>query len=160
MGKPSIAAVNGPAIGAGFGLALACDIRLASPAARFGATFIAMGLVPDYGVSYFLPRVVGTSTALELLLTGRMVDAEEARALGIVSRVEEDVVGAAVELAITIAAHPPHATGITRANVYRSMELDLETEVLEQEPRSQAVALFGSEFPERFAAWTRKIQGR
>ncbi len=75
VGKPTVAAVNGPAVGAGLGLALACDLRIASPTARFGAPFVAMGLVPDYGVSYFLPRVVGTATALDILLTGRLVEA-------------------------------------------------------------------------------------
>lgn len=159
LSKPTIAAVNGPAVGAGFGLALACDLRFASPGARFGAPFVGMGLVPDYGVSYFLPRVVGTATALDIVLTGRLVDADEALRLGLVSRVEDDVVAAAVETATTIAANPPQATEVTRANVYRALELGLEAEILEQEVRAQAVALHGSEFPERFAAWKRKVQG-
>ena len=158
MPQPTIAAVNGPAVGAGFGLALACDLRLASPGARFGAPFVGMGLVPDYGVSYFLPRVVGTAAALEILLTGRLVDADEARALGLVSRVVDDVVGAAVETAAAIAANPPGATQMTRANVYRALELTLEAEVLEQEVRAQAIALHGSEFPARFASWKQRIQ--
>ena len=158
--QPTIAAVNGPAIGAGFGLALACDLRFAAPGARFGAPFVGMGLVPDYGVSYFLPRVVGTAVALDILLTGRIVGADEALALGLVSRVVDDVVAAAVETATAIAANPPQATQTTRANVYRALELSLEAEILEQEVRTQAVALHGSEFPERFAAWKQKIQGR
>ncbi|MFQ5516668.1 MAG: enoyl-CoA hydratase/isomerase family protein [Acidimicrobiia bacterium] len=157
IGKPTIAAVNGVAIGAGLGLALACDLRLAAPTARFGAPFVAMGLVPDYGVSYFLPRVVGTATALDMLLTGRLVGAEEALKLGIVSRIEGDVVSAAVELATQIAVNPVHATATTRSNVYRSLELDIEAEILEQEPRAQALALFGPEFHERFAEYTEKI---
>ena len=160
VGKPTIAAVNGPAVGAGLGLALACDLRIASSTARFGAPFVAMGLVPDYGVSYFLPRVVGTAAAMDILLTGRLVGADEALALGIVSRVAEDVMEAALELARQIAANPAHATSITRANVYRSLELDIETEILEQEPRAQALALFGPEFKERFAAYKEKIQNK
>jgi enoyl-CoA hydratase/carnithine racemase len=89
--QPTIAAVNGPAVGAGFGLALACDIRYASPGARLGAPFASMGLVPDFGVSYFLPRILGTANAIDLLLSGRLVGAEEALALGLVSRIEKDV---------------------------------------------------------------------
>lgn len=158
VGKPTIAAVNGPAIGAGFGLALACDLRIASPAALFGAPFVGMGLVPDYGVSFFLPRVVGTANALDIVLTARMVEAEEALALGIVSRIADDVVEAACELAGQIAANPPHAVMSARANIYRSLELDIEAEILEQEPRAQAVALFGPEFKERFTAYKQRIQ--
>jgi enoyl-CoA hydratase/carnithine racemase len=157
--KPTIAAVNGSAVGAGFGLALACDLRLASADARMGAGFVAMGLVPDYGVSFFLPRVVGTAVALDLLFTGRLADAEEALGLGLVSRICDDVVGDAIELATAFAANPPQAMAMTKRNVYRSMELSLEAEILEQEVRAQALALHGSEFPERFVAWKRKIQG-
>lgn len=157
--QPTVAAVNGPAVGAGLGLALACDLRFAAPSARFGAPFVSMGLVPDYGVSYFLPRVVGTATALDILLTGRLVDADEALGVGLVSRVCGDVVAEAVETAAALAANPPHATALTKANVYRSLELDLRTEVLEQEVRAQALALHGSEFPDRFAAWRERVLG-
>jgi len=158
--QPTIAAVNGPAVGAGFGLALACDLRFAGPAARFGAPFLGMGLVPDYGVSYFLPRIVGTAASLDILLTGRLVAAPEALALGLVSRVTDDVVADAVDAAASIAASPPHAVAVTKANVYTSLELGLEAEILEQEVRAQAVALHGSEFPERFARWRDKIRPR
>jgi enoyl-CoA hydratase/carnithine racemase len=157
--QPTIAAVNGPAVGAGFGLALACDIRYAGPKARFGAPFAVMGLVPDFGVSYFLPRIMGTAAALDLLLSGRLVGADEALGLGLVSRIEEDVVTAAVEAARVFASMPPWAVKTTKANVYRSMELDLVGEVLEQEVRAQAVALHGSEFPDRFRAWRDQVKG-
>jgi enoyl-CoA hydratase/carnithine racemase len=157
--QPTIAAVNGPASGAGFGLALACDLRFANPTAGFGAPFVGMGLVPDYGVSYFLPRIVGTAASLDILLTGRTVLAEEARTLGIVSRVVDDVVAEAVAVAAEFAAKPPQAIAMTKANVYRSMELGLRAEILEQEVRAQAVALHGSEFPTLFRAWREKIQG-
>lgn len=154
---PSIAAINGPAVGAGFGLALACDFRLAGPEARLGAPFVGMGLVPDFGVSYFLPRVVGAERALELLLTGRTVDAREALALGLVSRIADDVVTAAIDLATRIAAMPAWAVTRTRANVYRGMELSVEAEVLELEPRTQGAALHGSEFRARFAEYRTRI---
>ena len=156
--KPTIAAVEGAAVGAGFGLALACDMRFASSSVRMGAPFISIGIVPDYGVSYFLPRVVGTAAALDILYTGRLVGADEALRLGLVSRITDAPLEVAIEVAGMLACLPPHAVEITRANVYRSMELDLETEILEQEVRAQAVALKGSEFPERFAAWNARIR--
>jgi enoyl-CoA hydratase/carnithine racemase len=156
---PSIAAINGPAVGAGLGLALACDIRFAGADARLGAPFVTMGLVPDFGVSYFLPRIVGTDRALELLLTGRLLDAQESLELGLVSRIVDDVVGAAVELATTIASMPPWAVTRTRANVYRALELGVEAEVLELEPRSQGAALHGSEFRDRFSEYRARIMG-
>lgn len=156
--KPTIAAVEGAAVGAGFGLALACDMRFGSPTIRMGAPFISIGIVPDYGVSYFLPRVVGTAVALDILYSGRLVEADEALRLGLVSRVTDTPLGEAIEAATALAGMPPHAVEMTRANVYRSMELDLDTEILEQEVRAQAVALQGSEFPERFAAWNARIR--
>lgn len=159
LGKPSIAAVNGAAVGAGFGLALACDLRLAGPHARLGAPFITMGLVPDYGVSYFLPRLVGPGRALEILLSATLLDAERSLELGLVSRIEDDVVGAALDLAAQWAALPPAAVTMTRSNLWRAMEIDIDAEILEQEPRAQAVALKGSEFPELFADWVERVQG-
>ena len=87
---PTIAAVNGPAIGAGLCLALACDIRYAAAAARLGAPFVKLGMHPGMAATYLLPDVVGAAHARELLLTGRVVDAEEALRLGLVSRVHPD----------------------------------------------------------------------
>lgn len=157
--QPSIAAVNGPAVGAGLGLALACDIRFASEQATFSTPFVRMGLVPDFGVSYFLPRVVGSALALDMLLGGRVVKAQEALALGLVSRVCDDALAAALETAETLAAMPPRAAEITREMIYRSPDLDLETAILVEEARNQAAALDGPEFSERFAAWREQATG-
>jgi enoyl-CoA hydratase len=158
--QPTIAALKGPVVGAGLGLALSCDFRFAGPELSIGSPFISMGLVPDFGVTYFLPRLIGTERALDLLLTGRLLGPEEALALGLVSRLCDDVVTESIEFATTLAAAPPAAAATTRRNVYRSMELSLEAEILEQEVRSQSIALFGSEFRELFAKWKDRVKAR
>jgi len=135
LGKPVIAAINGPCVGAGFALALSCDIRIASEAARFGSVFVLRGIIPDTGASYHLPRVVGTSKALELMFTGDIIDAAEAERLGIVSRVAppDELMKVTRELAGRIAQQPPLAIELTKKIVWRRMldelahQLDLET---------------------------------
>ncbi len=135
MDKPVIAAVNGACAGAGFSLALSMDMRIASEAARFNAAFVLRGLVPDCGITYWLPRVVGTSKALELMFTGQIIDAQEAMRLGIVSQVvpAEQLMPTALELANKIAKQPPIPVELTKRIVYRTMaddfwrHLDLET---------------------------------
>lgn len=155
----TIAAVNGAAAGAGFGMALACDLRIASPKARFISPFIRMGLVPDYGLSYFLPRLVPMHAALDIMLTGRFVSAEEALALGIVARIVGDPLADAMDYARRVAEGPRRALRVTKQALYRALELDLTEAVLIQEVRSQAIALHGPEFPQRYAAWREQVTG-
>src|SRR6478735_7262945 len=104
--QPVIAAVNGPAYGGGFGIVMACDIRLASASARFCTQFIKLGLGGcDIGVSYTLPRIIGAGAAFDLILTARVVDADEAQRLGIVSRLSESVVDDALAIAETLCGY-------------------------------------------------------
>ncbi|HUR83076.1 MAG TPA: enoyl-CoA hydratase [Thermoanaerobaculia bacterium] len=116
MPKPVIAAINGVAAGAGCNLALACDYRIAAETAKLSESFIRIGLHPDWGGTWLLPRLVGRSRAMEILMTGRMVEAAEALAIGMVDRVVADALGDAHAFARSIASAPPLAiTRIKRA---------------------------------------------
>ncbi len=126
--KPVVAAINGHAIGAGLGLASMCDIRVASEDARFGASFTRVGLVPGDGSGYLLARAIGFSRALELLLTSRIFDADEAHWMGFVHHVvaEDDVLAKAGEIAAHLASLPQQALRLTKVSLYRSWAGDTE----------------------------------
>jgi 2-(1,2-epoxy-1,2-dihydrophenyl)acetyl-CoA isomerase len=138
--KPIIAAVNGAAAGAGMNLALACDMRIASSAARFSQAFVKRGLTPDWGGSYFLPRIVGTAKACELIFTGDTLDAAEALRLGIVNAVvaPEELMAESYKLAAKIAAGPPVAIQLAKRAIYKSEDADLSA-VLEFETFAQGL---------------------
>jgi 2-(1,2-epoxy-1,2-dihydrophenyl)acetyl-CoA isomerase len=155
----TIAAVNGAAVGAGFGMAAACDMRILSPRARFMSPFIRMGLVPDYGLSYLLPRLVPMHLALDIMVTGRFIDAEEAVRIGLASRTVDDPLQDAMAYARQIAEGPRRAIEVTKHALYRALTLDMADAVLIEEARSQAVALHGPEFAERYSAWRSQITG-
>ncbi len=124
---PIIAAVNGPAIGAGCDLACYCDLRIASVNASFAASFVKLGLVPGDGGAWILPRVVGLAQAAEMLLTGDAVDAATAQRIGLVSAVvaEGELLQAASSRAARIAANPSHAVTLTKRLMAQSQSLDL-----------------------------------
>jgi 2-(1,2-epoxy-1,2-dihydrophenyl)acetyl-CoA isomerase len=126
-----IAAVNGVAAGGGMGLALAADMRIGSSQTRFKTVFAERALGPDCGVSYFLPRIVGYARAADLLLTCRMVDAEEAYRLGLIDRLvpHENLMDETMALAAQIAEGPPLALRISKRVLQANFEADLEQAV-------------------------------
>ena len=155
--KPVIAAVNGAAAGAGFNLALCCDIRLASTAAKFSQAFVKRGLHPDWGGTYFLPRVVGTAKACELIFTGAIIDAAEALELGIVSAVHppEELMPAALTLARKIADGPPIAIRLAKRGIYHNLECDLR-QALEYETFAQNICFDTEDAAEGIRAFVEK----
>jgi enoyl-CoA hydratase/carnithine racemase len=126
--KPYIAAVNGPAVGAGMDMASMCDIRFASRTARFGMTYVRMGLIPGDGGCFFLPRIVGVPRALDLIWTGRMFSAQEALEMGYVSAVveESDVMSFTREYAASLGRGPSVAIYEAKRLLYQGLRLDLD----------------------------------
>ncbi|MGB2683083.1 MAG: enoyl-CoA hydratase-related protein [Candidatus Competibacter sp.] len=124
---PIIAAVNGPAIGAGFDLANMADLRIASTRAKFGETFLNLGIIPGDGGAWFLQRLIGYQRAFELTLSGRLVDASEAKTLGIVLEVVEpaQLAARAGELAARFAAQPPKALRLTKRLMKLAQRMEL-----------------------------------
>jgi enoyl-CoA hydratase/carnithine racemase len=136
---PTVAAINGHAIGAGLCFALACDIRLATSDAKMGMTFTKLGIHPGMGATYFLPRLIGTARACDLLFTGRIIDAPEAERLGLLSRVvaREAFPAAVQEVANEIAAAAPIAVRMVKRALYRGVESSL-ADALDLESMQQA----------------------
>ena len=124
---PIIGALNGHAVGGGFGLALVCDLRIAAVEGKYGANFVAVGLAPGMAITHLLPRLVGVARAAELLFTGRLVDGAEAERLGIVNRAvpSTQVMGEAMALARTIAANAPFAVRATKAAIRRGLGMEV-----------------------------------
>lgn len=138
---PVIAAINGPAIGAGLDLATMCDIRIASETARFAESFVRLGIVPGDGGAWLLPRIVGFSRATELALTGEMIDAATALAYGLVSHVVpgEQLMAKAREIAGRIAENPPHAVRMTK-RLLREGQTSTLANILEMSAAMQSLA--------------------
>jgi enoyl-CoA hydratase/carnithine racemase len=158
--KPIIAAVAGAAVGAGMDMALMCDMRIVAYSAKFAESYVNLGLVPGDGGAYYLPRLVGTAKALELLLTGDTVTGQEAADLGIANHVVADelLMDTAMNLAAKIAAKPPVAIQLIRRTVYQSQHVDLAT-ALNLVASQMGVAMLTQDHKEALAAFREKRPG-
>lgn len=152
--KPIIAALHGPVYGAGMGLALACDLRIAAENAKFSVAFIKIGLMPDAGVTYFLPRVVGLGRAMEMSMLGDAVDADEALRIGLINKLAADdsLAEESQALAEHIAALPTAALGKMKTALHASFEADLET-ALQREAEGQTFCGYTQDHKEGTAAF-------
>jgi enoyl-CoA hydratase len=148
---PVVAAVNGPAVGAGLCLALACDLRYASPGATFSAPFAKLGMHPGMAATYLLPEVVGLARARDLLLTGRRVGAEEALAMGLVNGVADDVVAHALDVAHGIADSAPIAVRLTKTALAYAGHHSIDA-ALDWEGLAQPVTMASADLREGLAA--------
>jgi enoyl-CoA hydratase/carnithine racemase len=161
MTKPVIASVNGPAYGAGFNLALACDLRLASESASFSQSFVKVGLHPDWGGTYFLPRVVPTNLACEMFFLGDAIDAERAAQLGIVNQVlpDAELASATRKLAERLRDAPYRSIAAAKHAVYMSEESSIER-MLQYETEAQLQCFQSQEARERVRAFLEKREPR
>jgi enoyl-CoA hydratase len=155
--QPVIAAINGDAYGGGMCLTLAADLRFAAEGARFNATGIVNGLTStEMGASWLLPRLVGAAHSNDLLLTGRVVDADEAHRMGLVSRVVEgdgDVVAHAIETATTMAAYSAYGLTMTKSTLWANLEIGSLAAAHELEDRNQLMLGFTENLPEAMRAF-------
>ena len=154
---PVIAAINGPAIGAGLDLACMCDIRVASESAKFAESFVKLGIIPGDGGAWLLPRLIGLSRASELSYTGEVIGAQQAAEWGLVSRVvpADRLLPTAMEIAQRIAANPPHAVRLTKRLLREAMHTRLDT-LLEMAAAFQALSHQTEDHKEAVSAFLEK----
>lgn len=157
---PTIAAVNGPAVGAGCDLACMCDIRIAGTSAKFAESFVKLGIIPGDGGAWFLPRAIGRSRAAELTFTGDMIDAQTALEWGLVSKVVDDdkLLEAANELAGRIAKNPPHALRLSKKLMREGEHTRLDS-LLELSASFQALSHHTEDHMEAIEAFFEKRDG-
>jgi len=155
--KPVIAAINGPAVGAGWSIALACDVRIASERARFSFAFVHRGLTSDGGSTYLLQRAVGYAKAFELIALGDTIDADDALQLGLVNKVvpHEQLIPAAEELAARFAAGPPNAMKLIKRALRLASNSSLQ-DALENEANMQTLGMLGTEHAEGVRSFLEK----
>ncbi len=156
---PTIAAVNGPAIGAGCDLALMCDMRIASERAKFGETFLSVGIIPGDGGAYFLPRVVGMARACEMTFTGEVIDAQKASDIGLVNDMvaHDQLMESAFTLAEKIASKPPQALRMAKRLLYAGQSSTLR-QLLDQSAACQALCHHTDDHMEALSAMFEKRQ--
>lgn len=157
--KPTIAAIPGVVAGVTFSLALSCDFRIASEKARFSMVFVKRGLVPDGGATYYLPRMIGTSKALELMLMGDTIDAEQAERLGLVNKVvpHDQLMSTTMDFARRIASGPSVAIELIKRGVYKGATGDLESQ-LDFETLAQRICFQTEDFKEGITSFLEKRQ--
>jgi len=157
MNKPVIAAINGACVGGGLSLALNTDIRIASTNSKFGVAQTQRALAPDYGLTFLLPKIVGLSKALEIMMTGELFGAEEAERIGLVSKVValEELMDTTLDLAGRIAKQAPLAVEFTKRTVWRGMMDDYQRQ-LDLESFAQSVCGFSEDHRENIRAFLEK----
>jgi 2-(1,2-epoxy-1,2-dihydrophenyl)acetyl-CoA isomerase len=157
MVKPVIASINGTAAGAGFNLALACDLRIAAASAKFSQSFVKIGLHPDWGGTYFLPRIVPSNIACEMFFFGEAIDARRALALNLVNRVvpDNELAAETAHLAARLRDAPPESIAAAKHAVYLSHHAELG-EMLQYETEAQLRCFHTTEARERVRAFVEK----
>jgi enoyl-CoA hydratase/carnithine racemase len=158
---PVIAAVNGAAAGGGMALALAADIRIGAPGARFNAAFVRIGLsAGDLGTSWLMPRLVGAGRAAEIVYSGRIVESEEAERIGLLNRIvpAEALLDEVLAMAAQIAANSPGGVELSKRALQANMEISSYAAALELENRGQALLTRGADMPEALRAFKERRQ--
>lgn len=156
---PVVAALTGPVAGGGLALALAADIRICSPTTRLSAAFVRIGLsAGEFGCSYMLPRLIGPGRAAELAYTGRIVDADEAAAIGLVNRIvpDDELMDQALDLSRKIAEHSPTAVRMTKTALLHNLEVGSYEAALELENRGQNLLTRTEDMAEALSAFREK----
>jgi len=159
--KPVIAAINGPAVGVGCTMTLPCDIRIASDRARLGFVFPRIGLVPEFGSSFLLSRIIGLGKALDLCLTGRIIDAQEALAIGLVNKVvpHDDLMDEAMAMATALANGPTRTLNLVKKVIHGGLVSDVE-QAQRKEEEAFAWCLSSPEHMEGVRAFLEKREAR
>lgn len=162
MPKPSVAAVNGVAVGAGLDLALSCDFRYAADEARFGSVYIRIGFSPDAGASFLLPRLVGLTKAKELIYTGRIIGSSEAESIGLVSRVVpgDELIAETMKFAHELASGPTVAIGLAKENIQDHWAADSFESALKNEQRAGRICATTEDHKEGLSAVNEKREPR
>lgn len=157
MEKPTIAMINGACVGAGFDIALACDLRTASEKAKFMCGFVKLGIFPGFGAAWFYPRTMGLARGLEMLFTGDMLTAEEAKEIGMLNHVlpSDDLESSTLKMVKKIVNGPPIAIRLMKSQVYKGMGTDLD-EALDDAAVCESITLASKDHLEGISSFREK----